>query len=340
MSAAAGPFLRPAQPQRRRRRSRLGRAAQRLGRLLPVLLVPVAVWAWLTGGDTFALQAVDTEGSPRIPPDWIVEALAPEFGGNLLALPLDRVQERLEEHPWLGRIEARKELPDRLRVAVEERVAAAVLETEEGLFYVDRDGHRIAPLEPGDSPGALVRIAPGSTATGVSPALATGEVPSIRRALELERALVSARGPSWSDPLLWIEVIGDDDFRLYAGELPFPIVVRSEGASERLELLEQLRPDILERVPTIAEVDLRFTSRIVVRPDEAESRRRAAEEKRAELEAKRLAREALERRARGETDAESGESAETPPAEPLPHPDRRFWEPHLFEDARPQPKET
>jgi hypothetical protein len=234
-------------------------------RVGPALLVPLAAWLWLDG-TTFALQAVETAGSPRIPSEWIERALQPEFGRNLLSLPLERVRERLEAHPWMGRIEARKELPDKLRVVVQERVAAAVVETEEGLYYVDADGDRIAEFGPDDGAGALLRIAAGSTAVGISPALATGEASSVRRALDVERALQADAVPQWSVPPLWVEVIGDDDFRLYAGEVPFAILVRSAGVAERMQLLERLRPAILDRVGTVAEVDLRFESRVIVRP--------------------------------------------------------------------------
>ena len=266
MSATAGPFLRPTHPQRRRRRSALLRAAMRVASLLPALTLPAAAWFWLSDGRTFALSAIETEGSARISANWIEGALEPELGSNLLTLPLDRVSRRLEVHPWLGRIEARKELPDVLRVVVEERVAAAVLETDDGLWFVDSDGERIARFEPGDSAGTLLRIAAGATAVGISPALATSEAASVRRAIAVERALIEADGPGWRLPPLWTEVVGDDDFRLYLGELPFSILVRSEGVAQRIALLERLRPEILDRVEAIAEVDLRFESRVIVRP--------------------------------------------------------------------------
>lgn len=263
---AASPFLRPSQPRRRRRRSLVVRAARRVARFLPMLVLPAAAWFWVSDGDTFALEAVETVGSPRIPPDWIEHALAPELGSNLLSLPLDRVRRRLEENPWLGRIEARKELPHVLRVTVEERVAVAVLETEDGLYYLDGDGARIARLEPEDSAGALVRIAAGATAIGVSPALATSESSSVRHALAIEASLNQSSGPEWRLPVLWVEVVGDDDYRVYLGTLPFPILVRSQDVAPRIDLLEELRPAILERAPILAEVDLRFESRVIVRP--------------------------------------------------------------------------
>jgi hypothetical protein len=66
--------------------------------------------------------------------------------------------------------------------------------------------------------------------------------------------------------VLWVEVIGDDDYRVYLGRLPFPILVRSKDVTPRIDLLEQLRPAILEHAPILAEVDLRFESRVIVRP--------------------------------------------------------------------------
>jgi cell division septal protein FtsQ len=266
MSAAPGPFLRPTHPQRRRRRPAFLRLLGRLMRVLPVLSLPTAAWFWFTDGTTFALQAVETEGSPRISRDWVEQTVAPEMGSNLLLLPLDRVRRRLEQHPWLGRVEARKELPSVLRVVVEEKVAAAVLETDDGFYFVDAAGKRIARFEPGDSAGTLPRIAAGATAVGISPALATSEAASVRGALVVERELEEQDGPDWRLPLLWVEVVGDDDFRIYLDQVPFSILVRSESVAQRVRLLERLRPEILDRVEGIAEVDLRFESRVIVRP--------------------------------------------------------------------------
>ena len=318
---AAGPFLRPSQPRRRRRQSILGRAARWVLRFVPALVLPAAAWFWVSGGDTFALAAVETAGSPRISPDWIEHALEPELGSNLIVLPLDRVRRRLETNPWLGSIEARKELPHVLRVEVEERVAAAVLETEDGLYYMDSSGARIARLEPGDSPGSLVRIAAGSTAIGVSPALATSEAASVRHALAIESALDPAIVPEWSRPLLWVEVIGDDDYRVYLGALPFPILVRSSEVAGRLVTLEVLRTAILDRAPLLAEVDLRFE-----RPDLEEIGR-------AELAAK-AAKAAKARRVSAGRDEEPADDEENEPAREsgeLDRPITSVWYPHTKE---------
>ncbi len=88
----------------------------------------------------------------------------------------------------------------------------------------------------------------------------------------------ASTGPEWRLPVLWVEVIGDDDYRVYLGALPFPILVRSQEVARRIDLLEQLRPAILERAPILAEVDLRFESRVIVRPatrgDRGRERRR------------------------------------------------------------------
>ncbi len=122
-----------------------------------------------------------------------------------------------------------------LRVTVEERVAVAVLETEDGLYYLDGDGARIARLEPEDSAGALVRIAAGATAIGVSPALATSESSSVRHALAIEASLNQSSGPEWRLPVLWVEVVGDDDYRVYLGRaaVPDPGAIAGRGAAHR-----------------------------------------------------------------------------------------------------------
>ena len=80
-------------------------------------------------------------------------------------------------------------------------------------------------------PASLVRVAAGATAIGISPALATSESSSVRHALAIEASLNQSSGPEWRLPVLWVEVVGDDDYRVYLGTLPFPILVRSQDVA-------------------------------------------------------------------------------------------------------------
>jgi hypothetical protein len=87
--------------------------------------------------------------------------------------------------------------------------------------------------------------------------------------VELGRALASAR-PDWGSELSEIEVLSDEDFRLYIAALPFPVLVRFTGAAGELaaalERLASLAPDLAARYGGVESVDLRGGRRVIVRP--------------------------------------------------------------------------
>ena len=140
MRIASGEFLRFSHPRRRRR---LHPVARDFGRALRVVavLVPLMIFVyWLIAAETFALAEIEIKENPRVPASWMRRAIEAELGGNLVILPLSRVRERLSGHPWLANVEVHKELPDRLFVEVDERLAVAVLEAEDGAYFIDGFG--------------------------------------------------------------------------------------------------------------------------------------------------------------------------------------------------------
>lgn len=263
---AAGEFLRVRQPRRRRRRAPVLRLFGTAARVALVVLPPLAAASWMLRTQRFALQSVHVLDTARVPESWVRERLRPELGTNLLLVSLSRVEGRLAGHPWIARVAVDKELPHGLRVAVEERRPAAVLETEEGLVFVDESGRRIAPVGESETVDGWVRLAGGPDGAMISPALALEETRCLRRAIELSRRLADARAVGPGAGVTRIEVVGDDDFRVFIESLPFPVVVRSGDGVARAQALGTLLPRIVERAGEIGELDLRFEGRVIVRP--------------------------------------------------------------------------
>ncbi len=61
-------------------------------------------------------------------------------------------------------------------------------------------------------------------------------------------------------------MLSDEDFRLYLGALPFPLVVRAGTLRARLPVLRPLVPELERRYAGVDEVDLRFERRIIFQP--------------------------------------------------------------------------
>lgn len=256
-SARVLDFRRRSAPPRRRRPNPLRVLLRPLTAAVLLVALPGGLAAWVLTSPRFQLQEVVVEGSTqRVPADWVQDALAPLNGENLVRLPLDRVSDRVQRNPWIDGVEIRKELPDRLRVAVTERRPVAFLFSEGRLYYADAAGRPIVPVgtpEEARKAGLLeVRFShpvPGGMTSALEVAAEVGRV-----------------RPDWAAALVRIEVLGEEDFRLHTGALHFPLLVTRGQVGPKIRRLEKLLPQLESRYPAIEVVDLRFSRRIVVQP--------------------------------------------------------------------------
>jgi cell division protein FtsQ len=268
MPAGAGgrvlDFRRRGTPPRRRRRSRLGRLLKPLAVAAGVVAAPSGLVAWVLTAPLFQLRDIEVrqeKGSPgRVPASWVRQALAPYTGRNLVQLSLAEASARVAANPWIASVEMAKDLPDRLRVKIDERRPVAMMLAGRDLVFADSAGRAIAPVATPDELAAA-RLA-GLLVVSFSREPHPGGIGSaLHTAAELGRA-----EPNWAAKLQQIEVLGEEDFRLHTDALPFPILVRGGEVGPKIARLTVLLPELARRYPRIEAVDLRFSRRIVVQP--------------------------------------------------------------------------
>jgi hypothetical protein len=260
-------FRRRGTPPRRRRKSVLGSLLKPMAAAFALVALPTALVAWVLTAPLFGLRDVEVGGSlRRVPGDWVRQALAPLEGQNLVSLSLAEAAARLQRNPWIGSVEIVKELPGRLRVKVAERRPVALRLAGGALAYADSEGQAIAPvstpaeLEEARAAGLLVvSFAQPAHEGGI------GGIGGIGAALEVAAELGRVE-PTWAAKLARIEVLGDEDFRLWTDALPFPLLVTRGQVGPKVRRLVELLPELTRRYPQIAAVDLRFSRRIVVQP--------------------------------------------------------------------------
>lgn len=273
------PFRRSQGPPRRKRRSLWRKLMRPLGSALAILGLPLGGGLWVATAPQFALKEIAIEGAGRVSEAWIRSRLAPLKGRNLPLLPLSAAAERLSAHPWVESLEIAKELPGRLRVRVAEKKPAVFLRSGGRLFWADAAGKAIAPLSAKEAAEEIAREralaessigaggpgGPGAPGGFLVVSFATPVKNGVARALGVAAELGKAN-PDWAARLTEIQVLGEEDFRLRIGVLPFPVLVRDGDVIDKVHRLEALLPRLSERYPTLAAVDLRFSHRIVVQP--------------------------------------------------------------------------
>jgi hypothetical protein len=254
-------FRRKGTPPRRRRPNPMLSLLRPLLAAFGLVAVPLGLSAWVLTAPRFALQDVAVDGGTRrVPASWVLRAVEPVEGTNLVLLPLSEVSRRLHRNPWIDTVEIRKELPDRLRVKVTERRPVALLLSGGTLSYADQEGRPIAPVA---SPAE--REEARRAGLLVVSMVQTPHGGGVDAALDVAGDLGRVQ-PDWAAHLARIEVLGEEDFRLHTEALPFPLLVTRGTVGPKARRLQELLPELRRRYPKIEAVDLRFSRRIVVQP--------------------------------------------------------------------------
>ncbi len=241
-------------PVSHRRKRRLAVLLRPLMTALAVVATPAGAAYWAATTPYLEIAEIEISGTERVSEAWVNEALSGLEGEHLLRTGLDDVRRRLVSHEWIREIALRKELPDQIHVAVEERDPAAVLRIRGELWFVERDATVIARYDP--------RLVDRELLIVDAPVGARYEVvPALELAAEWRRL-----NPPWSGPIVEIEIVSDEDFRVHTAGLDFPILVSPGALEAGLARLSWLLPELERRYEAIASVDLRFSRQLVFQP--------------------------------------------------------------------------
>jgi cell division protein FtsQ len=104
---------------------------------------------WLTHTPQLGARTLEVSGNSHATRDEVLAAAHLAPGTNVLAVDLERAGRQIERLPWVARATVTRQLPDTLRVAVEERTPAALVAVG-GLYLASADGTLFKRAEPGD----------------------------------------------------------------------------------------------------------------------------------------------------------------------------------------------
>ena len=266
-------------PVRRRRPRPVAWLAIGAGKVLLGVAPVVGVGVWLATAPVFDLKTeIGVETGERVSEDWVRDRLAGLVGRNLPMLSLERATARLE-HEWVREAKLVKRLPNELDVEIVEHEPAAVFESGNRAWVIDRDGRAIVGCERAADlcESALVRVSiqPGllGERAGTSPARhrsvsgpASRDVPGEALARTLKRSVSVAdevKSFGWGREVFAVGVLSDDDYLLERSGRPATVLVRGSDLTAKGSVFQLLQAAIREHSdPEV--VDLRFRDRIVL----------------------------------------------------------------------------
>jgi len=116
-----------------------------------VLLAVGALYAYryVHASDLFARRNITIDGCSHLDPGKLEALIKQDFPLNLLRLDLDQLRIRLEQEPWIRRVEMRRMLPASLQINIQERVPSVIAEVGGELELLDNEGVLLDRYNPG-----------------------------------------------------------------------------------------------------------------------------------------------------------------------------------------------
>lgn len=107
-------------------------------------------YRFITSTSYFELEEIHVTGNDRLTYGTILSTGDVALGLNCLKMNVGEVEKKLSANPWIESVTVRREFPDTLRIAVEEKVPMFWMRQGDGLYFADARGKVIAPMHPGE----------------------------------------------------------------------------------------------------------------------------------------------------------------------------------------------
>lgn len=248
----------------RRRRSRLRLLALGLRRALLVVLVGVGAYHSahaVLASSALTVQRVVVRGNVRLSTGEVLELVGGLRGEHVLRADLDAWRDRVLASPWVNEATLRRLLPSTVEIEIVERLPLAIGRLGGRLYLLDAEGTIIDEYGPQYAEFDLPIV------DGLDEGAGAATPPDAEKVALVARVIAEVAGEAdlrdrlsqvdVSDTRNAVVMIDGDPARLQLGDTAF---------AERLRSYIDLEPTLRARVPDIDYVDLRFDSRIYVRP--------------------------------------------------------------------------
>ena len=127
----------------------------------------VACYRTLLSSSLLNVTSVQVSGCEVLDPQTVIQQAQIPSGVNILSLDLDRVRQRVTNHPWIDSAVISREIPDRIRIEIIERKPLALVKGRQ-FYLVDNEGLCFASAAPGEYAGLpiITGVNPESLAPG------------------------------------------------------------------------------------------------------------------------------------------------------------------------------
>jgi cell division protein FtsQ len=195
-----------------------------------------SIYKWMATSEFFQITSIRIEGARRLDKQQILELSGVTIKTNLLGMSVSGVKKKIEAHAWVRIAEIDRDLPSDLIIKIQERIPVALLNTEKGLFFVDKSGVAFAEANPPEELDYPVITGLENKLASLSEAGSKGEPGGDARLEQALRFIQDAGNGSTSLPrqnISEINVTADGEYVLFLADRPFPIYIGTEVSTQR-----------------------------------------------------------------------------------------------------------
>ncbi len=227
-----------------------------------VVLGGNALWEWSRHSPSLVVKIIEVAGGSRLSDQEVLRAAQITPGSPILDVDIDQVGQRLSGHPWIRTAHVTRRLPDRVYIAIEERVPRLLLASS-SLWLVDEDG---LPFVTTAEAGEFASL-PVVTGVTVEKGGTVGEVEKekLRGAIAVAAAFEGRKHLNPKD-IGEIRIDEAGRYHVYTAREGTLLSLGREDLSQRIGRLDLLLDRGKVSLTEVESVDLDLRSRAVVRP--------------------------------------------------------------------------
>lgn len=210
----------------------------------------------------FGVQQVRVEQQVRVSEDDILDASDIKLGDSLFDLDLYLIGRKIEEHPWIAKVEVERSFPNQVVIRVVEREAKAIIDLGY-LYYVDKAGEVFKMLDADDQLDYPV-------ITGIDRQYLLDNPDQTQTCLNLALQLMDELH---NRNLFNLDDVSEIHYDQQAGLIlhtrigGVPVRMGKLGFSVKLDRLEKIYSDLEPRLLALKYIDLNVTDRVIVKVD-------------------------------------------------------------------------
>lgn len=118
--------------------------------LLGLVLGGLQLYRLATTSDFFAIRRIEIRGIVHFKRDAVLEVAGIHEGTNSLTVSIAEIESRVRQNPWVADVAVTRRLPDSFEIRIKERAPVFWMRKEGTLYYVDKKGDLIAPVNAGN----------------------------------------------------------------------------------------------------------------------------------------------------------------------------------------------